>query len=97
MTTWRLRTSPSLLLVATTTLTFTLVGVLVLTCRVSAISEETLATVRADTNHKGQLLERYLSGIEAHLPPLGWLAEQTPHALPCTAPLPSAITTDARA
>jgi PAS domain S-box-containing protein len=80
MTTWRLRTSLSLLLVATTALTFTLVGTLVLTYRISVISEETLANVHADANHKGQLLELYLNGIEARLHPLAWLAAQASHA-----------------
>jgi len=78
MSTWRLRTSLSLLLVATTAATFTLIGAAILATRLPQIEAEALIEVQTDATDKARLLEFYLAGIEAQLVPLADLAEQTP-------------------
>lgn len=78
MTTWRLRTSLSLLLVATTAVTFLLIGTVIIALRVPQISAEAKATVHEAAANKARLLEFYLRAIEAQLKPLAVLAERSP-------------------
>ncbi|MCP5269203.1 MAG: PAS domain S-box protein [Zoogloeaceae bacterium] len=92
MTTWRLRTSLSLLLVASTAVTFTLVGSVILLYRIPVINNEAEVSVQAEASEKARLLEFYLTGVEAQLHPVAEIADNgTPKILQ---PLLEAIVKD---
>ena len=78
MTTWRLRTSLSLLLVATTAVTFILIGSLIIALRTPQINAEAMAAVQQTATDKARLLEFYLRTIEAQLKPVAALAQHAP-------------------
>ncbi|MDQ5917716.1 MAG: hypothetical protein QG660_828 [Pseudomonadota bacterium] len=75
MTTWRLRTSLSLLLVATTAVTFLLMGSLIIALRTPQINTEAMAAVHEEAANKARLLNFHLGTIEAQLKPIAALAQ----------------------
>ncbi|MBK9446094.1 MAG: PAS domain S-box protein [Betaproteobacteria bacterium] len=78
MITWRLRTSLSLLLVATTAVTFLLIGSLIIAVRAPQINAETISAVQESAANKARLLEFHMRAIEAQLKPIAVLAQHVP-------------------
>lgn len=70
-----LSTFLSLLLVATTAVTFALIGGLVLAYRIPVIGSEARETVQREAIDKAQLLEFALNGLEYQLEPIAALAQ----------------------
>jgi len=80
MSTWRLRTSLYLLLVAATALTFTLIGCVIFVSRLPQINADAQLNVQESAADQARLLEFYLAGIEAELRPVARLAPHQPAA-----------------